>query len=99
MWISVFNFDLAAMRLLDVETRAQLVQSLVDKKQELRGGDDTDGQSVPGFEAVEPSVIMPSDETSMVVKRAWKTEAAAAAFVNFANAASSTITATMEQPV
>lgn len=98
MWISTLVYNVTALRALDPQDAQALIQTISDKKEQLKVVDGA-GLAVPGYEP--PAELDSIDLTTgtKTIKRAWNTESAAREFASFADAASEHITATAEEQI
>lgn len=98
MWLTTVTLDLVGIRALAPEISYSIIQSIVAKRQELR---DIDGKGgyLPGSPELDPIDSIDPTQTTLVVKRVWNTELAAQELVDFLNAASEHVTATVEEQV
>jgi hypothetical protein len=97
MWISTVTFDLVTIRTLLPEDVAAVYYAIQNKKEELRLGGVNEGAQVEGFTKPPQLVSIDPNETTLVIKRTWSTQAKAQEFADFCDAAADWVTGTVEQ--
>jgi hypothetical protein len=99
MWITTITYDATALRALPPEDAFSILQSVIDKKDELRANPVNGGGSLDGFKARDSLSEIDPSESVVVVKRGWNNQSVAQEFVDFVNSSHSAIVATLEEQV
>lgn len=99
MWISTVTMDMVALRAMTEQEMGSILGDILQKKNQLRSDPANGGESLEGFKARDTLDQIDPTESVVVVKRGWNNQSAAQEFVDFINAAHSSVTATLEEQV